>query len=102
MQVTGKIYEFNTWSGARRWKKSSEPLQPTLAMQVTSGAKQWWPSNSGGQDTGRAEAPSKKETSEKRKEPTTETKKEPTTAAKPSAGPSQTPGQDGVKVQKQK
>ncbi|XP_068525883.1 cadherin-related family member 3 [Anas acuta] len=100
--VTGKIYEFNTWSGARRWKKSSEPLQPTLAMQVTSGAKQWWPSDSGGQDTGRAEAPSKKETSEKRKEPTTETKKEPTTAAKPSAGPSQKPGQDGVKVQKQK
>ncbi|XP_035165363.1 cadherin-related family member 3 [Oxyura jamaicensis] len=96
--VTGKIYEFNTWSGARRWKKSNEPLQPTPAMQVTSSA-----TDSSVPDTDRAETPSKKETSEKRKEPTAETKrKEPTTAAKPSAGPSQTPGQDGVKAQKQK
>ncbi|NXI69334.1 CDHR3 protein, partial [Anseranas semipalmata] len=91
--VTGKMYEFNTWSGARRWKKSNEPLQPAPAMQVTSSA-----TDSGGQDTDKAEAPSRKETSEKRKEPTAETK----AAARPSAGPSQTLGQDGMKVKKQK
>ncbi|NXS75414.1 CDHR3 protein, partial [Pandion haliaetus] len=72
--VTGKMYEFNTRSGARRWKKSNEPLQPAPAMQVTSGA-----TDSSGQGTDREDAPSKKEPSEKRKEPTAETKP----AAKP-------------------
>ncbi|XP_069657918.1 cadherin-related family member 3 isoform X1 [Haliaeetus albicilla] len=72
--VTGKIYEFNTHSGARRWKKSNEPLQPALAMQVTSSA-----TDNSGQGTDRAGAPSKKEPSEKRKELTAETKP----AAKP-------------------
>ncbi|NWW27877.1 CDHR3 protein, partial [Falcunculus frontatus] len=90
--VTGRMYEFNTRSGARRWKKSNEPLQPTLAMQVTSSA-----TDSHGQGTERAEAPSKKEASEKRKE-LTATKP----AAKPLAGQSETPGQAGLRLQKQK
>ncbi|XP_068256708.1 cadherin-related family member 3 [Nyctibius grandis] len=91
--VTGKMYEFNTRSGARRWKKSNEPLQLAPAMQVTSSA-----TNHSGQGTDRAEAPSKKEPSEKRKELTAETKP----GAKPLAGQSQTPGQDGQRLQKQK
>ncbi|NWU98115.1 CDHR3 protein, partial [Upupa epops] len=65
--VTGKMYEFNTISGARRWKKSNEPLQPTPALQVTS-------SYNSGQKRNGAEAPGKKEVSEKRKEPTAETR----------------------------
>ncbi|NWW74392.1 CDHR3 protein, partial [Climacteris rufus] len=83
--VTGRMYEFNTRSGARRWKKSNEPLQPMLAMQVTPSA-----TDHNGQGMDRAEAPSKKEPSEKRKELTAATK----TAAKPSAGQSETPSQD--------
>ncbi|NXM11672.1 CDHR3 protein, partial [Ploceus nigricollis] len=82
--VTGRMYEFNTRSGARRWKKSSEPLQPMLAMQVMSSATE-----NSGHGVDRAEAPSKKEPSEKRKELTAATKP----AAKPSAGQSETPGQ---------
>ncbi|NXF40655.1 CDHR3 protein, partial [Nyctibius bracteatus] len=84
--VTGKMYEFNTRSGARRWKKSNEPFQPALAM------------HNSGQGTDRAEAPSKKEPSEKRKELAAETKP----GAKPLAGQSETPGQDGLRLQKQK
>ncbi|XP_035752748.1 cadherin-related family member 3 isoform X3 [Egretta garzetta] len=91
--VTGKMYEFNTRSGARRWKKSGEPLQPTPAVQVTSSA-----TDDGGQGTDRAEAPSKKEPSEKRKELMTETHP----AAKPWAGQSETSGRDGLRLQKQK
>ncbi|NXM38975.1 CDHR3 protein, partial [Gymnorhina tibicen] len=91
--VTGRIYEFNTRSGARRWKQSNEPLQPMLAMQVTSSA-----TDNSGQGTERAEALSKKEPSEKRKELTPATKP----AAKPSAGPSETPGQAGLRLQKKK
>ncbi|KAM6097269.1 uncharacterized protein VSU04_000041 [Chlamydotis macqueenii] len=72
--VTGKIYEFNTRSGARRWKKSSEPLQLVPGVQVISSA-----TDDGGQGTDRAQVPSKKEPSEKRKDPTAETKP----AAKP-------------------
>lgn len=83
------MYEFNTQSGARRWKKSNEPLQPTAALQVRSSA-----TGDGDQETDRAEVPSKKETSEKRKEPRE--------AARPSAGPSLSPGQDGLEVPKQK
>ncbi|NWV62577.1 CDHR3 protein, partial [Malurus elegans] len=86
--VTGRMYEFNTRSGARRWKKSNEPLQPALAAQVTSSA-----TDSSGQGTDRAEEPS-----EKRKELTAATK----TAAKPSAGQSETPGQAGLRLQKSK
>ncbi|NWT70224.1 CDHR3 protein, partial [Prunella himalayana] len=91
--VTGRMYEFNTRSGARRWKKSSEPLQPMLAMQVMSSATE-----NSGQGVHRAEAPSKKEPSEKRKELTAATKP----AAKPSAGQSETPGQAGLRLQKKK
>ncbi|NXB59162.1 CDHR3 protein, partial [Struthidea cinerea] len=91
--VTGRMYEFNTRSGARRWKKSNEPLQPVLAMQVTSGA-----TDRSGQGTERPEAPSKKEPSDKRKELTAATKP----AAKPSAWQSETPGQAGLRLQKQK
>ncbi|NXA95879.1 CDHR3 protein, partial [Melanocharis versteri] len=91
--VTGRMYEFNTRSGARRWKKSNEPLQPVLAMQVTSSA-----TDKSGQGTDGAEAPSKKEPSEKRKELTAATKP----AAKPSAGQSETPGQAGLRLQKKK
>ncbi|NWS65794.1 CDHR3 protein, partial [Crotophaga sulcirostris] len=91
--VTGKIYEFNTQSGARRWKKSSEPLQPAPGKQVTSSAK-----DGDGQGTDRVRVPSKKEPSEKRKEPTAETKP----AAQPLAGQSETPDQDGPRLQKQK
>ncbi|KAM7127284.1 cadherin-related family member 3 [Ciconia maguari] len=91
--VTGKMYEFNTRSGARRWKKSGEPLQPAPAAQVTSSA-----TDGGGQGTDRAEAPSKKEPSENRKEPIAETKP----AARPWAGQSETPEQDGLRLQKQK
>ncbi|XP_042671755.1 cadherin-related family member 3 [Centrocercus urophasianus] len=87
--VTGKMYEFNTQSGARRWKKSNEPLQPTADLQVRSSA-----TGDGDQETDRPEVPSKKETSEKRKEPRE--------AARPSAGPSLSPGQDGLEVPKQK
>ncbi|XP_072182807.1 cadherin-related family member 3 [Excalfactoria chinensis] len=87
--VTGKMYEFNTQSGARRWKKSNEPLQPTAAMQVTPSV-----TVNGGQESNSAEVPSKKETKEKRKEPRE--------AAKPSTGPSQAPGQDRVEVPKWK
>ncbi|XP_039579659.1 cadherin-related family member 3 isoform X1 [Passer montanus] len=89
--VTGRMYEFNTQSGARRWKKSNEPLQPMLAMQVMSSATE-----NSGQGVDRAEAPSKKESSEKRKELTAATKP----AAKPSAGQSETPGQAGLRLQK--
>ncbi|KAM4784327.1 uncharacterized protein ACIQIH_006747 [Cyanocitta cristata] len=81
--VTGRMYEFNTQSGARRWKKSNERLQPMLAMQVTSSS-----TDNSGQGTERPEAPSKKEPSEKRKELTAATKP----AAKPSARQSETPG----------
>ncbi|NXX57027.1 CDHR3 protein, partial [Scopus umbretta] len=91
--VTGKMYEFNTRSGARRWKKSSEPLQLAPAVRVTSSAK-----DDGGQGTDRAEAPSKKEPSEKREQPTAETKP----AAKPWVGQSEAPEQDGLRLQKQK
>lgn len=70
------MYEFNTLSGARRWKKSNELLQPVPAVQVTSSA-----TDNGGQGADRAEATSKKEPSMKTKEPTAETKP----AAKPSA-----------------
>ncbi|NXU63205.1 CDHR3 protein, partial [Horornis vulcanius] len=75
--VTGRMYEFNTQSGARRWKKSNEPLQPVLAMQVMSSATE-----NSGQGVDRAEAPSKKEPSEKKKELTVATKP----AAKPQQG----------------
>ncbi|XP_031963363.1 cadherin-related family member 3 [Corvus moneduloides] len=91
--VTGRVYEFNTQSGARRWKKSNEPLQPMLAVQVTSSATE-----NSGQGTERPEASSKKEPSEKRKELTAATKP----AAKPSAWQSETPGQAGLRLQKQK
>ncbi|NXT93857.1 CDHR3 protein, partial [Anhinga rufa] len=91
--VTGKMYEFNTRSGARRWKKSGEPLQPAPTVQVTSSA-----TDNGGQGTDRAEAPSKKEPSGKRKELTAETKP----AAKSWAGQSETPEQDGLRLQKKK
>ncbi|XP_014724415.1 PREDICTED: cadherin-related family member 3 [Sturnus vulgaris] len=91
--VTGRIYEFNTRSGARRWKKSNEPLQPTLAVQVMPSAAE-----NSGQEMDRAEAPSKKEPSEKRKDLTAATKP----AAKPSAGQSETPGQAGLRLQKSK
>ncbi|NXB94448.1 CDHR3 protein, partial [Vidua chalybeata] len=91
--VTGRMYEFNTWSGARRWKKSSEPLQAMLAMQAMSSATE-----NSGQGVDRTEAPSKKEPSEKRKELTAATKP----AAKPSAGQSETPGQVGLRLQKKK
>ncbi|NWV12146.1 CDHR3 protein, partial [Ptilonorhynchus violaceus] len=91
--VTGRMYEFNTRSGARRWKKSNEPLQPMLDMQVTSSV-----TDKSGQGTDREEAPSKKEPSEKRKELTAATKP----AAKPSTRQSETPGQDGLRLQKQK
>ncbi|NXP55377.1 CDHR3 protein, partial [Heliornis fulica] len=67
--VTGKMYEFNTRSGARRWKKSSGPLQPAPAAQGTSST-----TDSGDQGTEQPEAPSKKELSERRTEPTAETK----------------------------
>lgn len=87
--VTGKMYEFNTQSGARRWKKSNESLRPTAAMQVMSSS-----TGNSGQETDRAEVPIKKETSEKREEPRE--------VARPSAGPSQAPGQDRVKVPKWK
>ncbi|NXL49369.1 CDHR3 protein, partial [Podilymbus podiceps] len=89
--VTGKMYEFNTQSGARRWKNISEPLQPTLAVQVTSST-----TDNSDQGTDRAEAPSKKEPSEKRKEPRADTKP----AAKPLAGQSETPGQEKMRLQK--
>ncbi|XP_027745891.1 cadherin-related family member 3 [Empidonax traillii] len=85
--VTGRMYEFNTRSGARRWKKSNEPLQSMLAGQVTPSA-----TDNSGQGTDRAEAASKKEPSEKRKELTAATKP----ATKPSAD------QDGLRLQKQK
>ncbi|XP_064297775.1 cadherin-related family member 3 [Phalacrocorax carbo] len=91
--VTGKMYEFNSRSGARRWKKSGEPLQPAPSVQVTSST-----TDNGGQRTDRAEAPSKKERSEKRKEPSAGTKP----AAKPWARQSETPEQDGLRLQKQK
>ncbi|NXL22108.1 CDHR3 protein, partial [Setophaga kirtlandii] len=91
--VTGRVYEFNTRSGARRWKKSNEPLQPVLALQVMSSATEH-----NGQGADGAEAPSRKEPSEKRKELTAATK--PT--AKPSAGQSETPGQAGLRLQKKK
>nr|XP_021390377.1 cadherin-related family member 3 [Lonchura striata domestica] len=91
--VTGRMYEFNTRSGARRWKKSNEPPQPMLAMQVMSSVTE-----SSGQGVDRGEAPSKKEPSEKRKELTAATKP----AAKPTAGQSETPGQVGLRLQKKK
>ncbi|NWV55201.1 CDHR3 protein, partial [Daphoenositta chrysoptera] len=75
--VTGRMYEFNSRSGARRWKKSNEPLQPALAEQGTSSA-----TDRRGQGTDRAEAPSKEEPAKKRKELAAATK----AAAKPSAG----------------
>ncbi|NXU70181.1 CDHR3 protein, partial [Oreotrochilus melanogaster] len=61
--VTGKMYEFNTRSGARRWKKSNEPLQPAPAMQATSSA-----TGDSRKGTKRSEASSKKEPSEKKEQ----------------------------------
>ncbi|NXG21298.1 CDHR3 protein, partial [Grallaria varia] len=87
--VTGRMYEFNTRSGARRWKKSNEPLQPTLNVMSSATEKS-------GQGTDRAEAASKKEPSEKRKELTAATQP----AAKTSAGQSEAPGQGGLRLQK--
>lgn len=87
------MYEFNTRSGARRWKKSNEPLQPMLATQVTSSV-----TDNSGQGTERPEAPSKQEPSEKRKELIASTKP----PAKPSAWQSETPGQARLRLQKQK
>ncbi|KAM9026172.1 LOW QUALITY PROTEIN: cadherin-related family member 3 [Ara ararauna] len=89
--VTGRMYEFNTQSGARRWKKSNEPLQLELAPQVTSSAM-----DDSGRETERAEGPSKKGPSEKGKELTAETKP----ASKLTGG--QETGEDGLKLQKQK
>ncbi|NXX39869.1 CDHR3 protein, partial [Tricholaema leucomelas] len=89
--VTGRLYEFNTRSGARRWKKSDESLQPALVKRLTSSAI-----HHSGQGTSRAEASSIKERSEKRKELTAETK----FAAKPLAGQAETTGQDGMRLQK--
>ncbi|NWZ38127.1 CDHR3 protein, partial [Brachypodius atriceps] len=74
--VTGRMYEFNTRSGARRWKKSNEPLQPVLPMQAMSSATE-----NSDQGVDRAEAPSKKEPPEK--------KSELTAATKPAAKPQQ-------------
>ncbi|NXD23327.1 CDHR3 protein, partial [Spelaeornis formosus] len=82
--VTGRMYEFNTRSGARRWKKSNEPLQPMLAMQVMSSATE-----NSGQGMDRTRSTSKKVPSEKKKELTATTKPD----AKPSAGQTETPGQ---------
>lgn len=93
LQVTGRIYEFNTRSGARRWKKSNEPLQPIVATQAMPSATE-----NSGQGVDRAEAPSKKEPSEKRKELAAATKP----AAKPSAGQAESPGQAGLRLQKKK
>lgn len=62
-------------------------------MQVTSSA-----TDNSGQGTDRAEGPSQKEPSEKRKGLTAATKP----AAKPSAGQSETPGQAGLRLQKKK
>ncbi|NWH56264.1 CDHR3 protein, partial [Geococcyx californianus] len=91
--VTGKIYEFNTQSGARRWKKSSESLQQAPGVKVTSSAK-----GDDGQGTDGVQVPIKKEPSEKKKELTAETKP----AAQLLAGQSETPDQDGPRLQKQK
>ncbi|NXH64366.1 CDHR3 protein, partial [Rhabdornis inornatus] len=91
--VTGRIYEFNTRSGARRWKKSNEPFQPILATQVMPSATE-----NSGQGMDRAQVPSKKEPSEKRKDLTVAAKP----ACKPSAGQSETPGQAGLRLQKKK
>ncbi|NXR42735.1 CDHR3 protein, partial [Zosterops hypoxanthus] len=74
--VTGRMYEFNTRSGARRWKQSNEPLQPMLGVQVMSNATE-----NSGQGVDRAEASSKREPSEK--------KKELSAATKPAAKPQQ-------------
>ncbi|NXQ28682.1 CDHR3 protein, partial [Alaudala cheleensis] len=91
--VTGRMYEFNTRSGARRWKKGSDPLQPGLAMQGMSSA-----TGNSSQGVEGAEAPSRKEPSEKKKELTAATKP----AAKPSAGQSEIPGPAGLRSQKKK
>ncbi|NXH12097.1 CDHR3 protein, partial [Bucco capensis] len=91
--VTGKMYEFNTHSGARRWKKNNEPLQSVPATQVTASA-----THSSGQGTDRADAPGKEVPSEKRKELTAEKN----AAAKPLAEQLATPGQEGLRLQKQK
>ncbi|NXX26625.1 CDHR3 protein, partial [Nicator chloris] len=91
--VTGRMYEFNTRSGARRWKKSNEPLQPMLAMQVMSSATE-----NSGQGVDRVEASSRKEPSEKKKELTAATKP----AVKPSAGQPETPGPAGLRLQNKK
>ncbi|NWS35627.1 CDHR3 protein, partial [Polioptila caerulea] len=85
--VTGRMYEFNTRSGARRWKKSNEPLQVTSSATENSG-----------QGMDRAEAPSKEEPSERRTELTAAT----IPAAKSSAGQPETPGQAGLRLQKKK
>ncbi|XP_063997961.1 cadherin-related family member 3 [Pogoniulus pusillus] len=90
--VSGRMYEFNTRSGARRWKKSNESLRPAPVRRLTSSAI-----NHSGQGTARAEAPSIKEHSEKRKELTAETK----FAAEPLAGQAETTGQDGTRLQEQ-
>lgn len=71
------MYEFNTRSGARRWKQSNEPLQPMLGVQVMSNATE-----NSGQGVDRAEASSKREPSEKKKELSAATKP----AAKPQQG----------------
>ncbi|NWW37976.1 CDHR3 protein, partial [Panurus biarmicus] len=91
--VTGRMYEFNTRSGARRWKKSNELLQPVLAMEVMPSA-----TGNSGQGMDRAEAPSRKEPSEKKKELTAATSQ----LLKPSAGQSETPDPAGLRLQKKK
>ncbi|XP_039356090.1 cadherin-related family member 3-like [Mauremys reevesii] len=94
--VTGKMYEYNSKSGARRWKDTKELVEPGIKdplAQVISTA----PANSSeGKD--RTGTPSKQEAGTTGRELAAENNM----AAKPSEGKAETSSQDSLKLYKPK
>ncbi|XP_067420701.1 cadherin-related family member 3 [Emydura macquarii macquarii] len=91
--VTGKMYEFNSKSGARRWKDMKEPAEPGLkgpASELISNATT--NSSEGKDQTG---TPSKQEAGMNGRELAAENN----LTTKPSKGKAETSSQDGLKLQ---
>ncbi|XP_025034499.2 cadherin-related family member 3 [Pelodiscus sinensis] len=92
--VTGKMYEFNSKSGARRWKDTKQPVEPgiknTVAWVISAA-----PANRR-EDKDRTGTPSKQEAGMKVRELTTENN----IATKPSEGKAETSSKGGLKSQK--
>nr|XP_025034498.1 cadherin-related family member 3 isoform X1 [Pelodiscus sinensis] len=92
--VTGKMYEFNSKSGARRWKDTKQPVEPgiknTVAWVISAA-----PANRR-EDKDRTGTPSKQEARMNVRELTTENN----IATKPSEGKAETSSKGGLKSQK--